>query len=242
MLLLKLLWLKKYFNNILEQDVKYWYLRNHKLFRNLSNSDIKDLCIWSGMQRAGKNDLIYLQEAPHRIYILKKGVIKIIGEDANGNEVTKDFITEGDIFGELNNNFDDNNETVEVAQVASKEVIICSFLVEDFEALLLKKPDLGITYSKWIGFKLSKLRMRYSNLVQKDVKSRLKYFFKQWASQNGELINGVTSVKNYLTQKDIAGIIGATRQTVVTTLTQMEQDGELTYSREYIMLHDKILE
>jgi CRP-like cAMP-binding protein len=192
------------------------------------------------MQRAAKNDLIYLQEAPHRIYILKKGVIKIVGEDANGNEITKDFISEGDIFGELTYSDDIVNRETEVAQVASKEVVICSFLVDDFEALLLKKPDLGISYSKWIGFKLSRLRMRYSDLVQKDVRSRLKFFFKQWAEQNGETNNGQVQVKNYLTQKDIAGIIGATRQTVVTTLTIMEQDGELNYGREYITLHSKL--
>jgi CRP/FNR family transcriptional regulator, cyclic AMP receptor protein len=221
----------------MEQDIKYWYLRNHKLFRNLANSEIKELCILTGMTRANKNDYIYLPNDEKRIFILKKGTIKIVAEDADGNEITKDVIMAGDIFGELTlDSTLDANTKQELAIVATKEVVICSFLVENFEKLLASKPELSLSYMKWVGFKLSKLKMRYADLIAKDVKTRLINFMQNWITENGEQKEGDWQIKNVLTQKDIAGIIGATRQTVATTISQLEDDGLLVYGRDVIVL------
>jgi CRP/FNR family transcriptional regulator, cyclic AMP receptor protein len=221
----------------MEQEIKYWYLRNHKLFRNLANSEINELCILTGMVRANKSEYIYLPNDEKRIFILKKGIIKIVAEDDEGNEVTKDIIMAGDIFGELTLDTTlNNNSNQELAVVASKEVIICSFLVENFEKLLASKPELSLSYMKWVGFKLSKLKMRYADLVAKDVKTRLLNFMQNWIIENGEQKENNWHIKNVLTQKDIAGIIGATRQTVATTISQLEDQGVLVYGRDEIIL------
>ena len=45
------------------QDNKYWYLRNHKLFDQLSSKEIENLCIVSNMKNAEKNDVIYFSES-----------------------------------------------------------------------------------------------------------------------------------------------------------------------------------
>ncbi len=59
------------------KDVKYWYLRNHQIFSQMNEQEIKMLCIISRFKRARKNDLIFFDEVK-RIYFLKKGIIKII--------------------------------------------------------------------------------------------------------------------------------------------------------------------
>jgi CRP/FNR family transcriptional regulator, cyclic AMP receptor protein len=221
----------------MEKELKYWYLRNHKLFSTLSNGEVKELCIFSNMMRAKRNDFVYLANDIKRIFILKKGVIKIVEENAEGIEITKDVIMQGDIFGELS--LDNSNNDIasqELAVVASSEVIICSFFVEDFEKLLVSKPELSLTYMKWVGFKLRRIKMRYSDLVDKDVKTRLQSFFTNYITENGEKDGGVFKVKNYLTQKDIAGIIGATRQTVVSTISALEAEGKIKYDRDFITL------
>ncbi len=40
-------------------ELKYWYLRDHKLFRVLSFSQIRQLCIITGFKKAKKCEIIY---------------------------------------------------------------------------------------------------------------------------------------------------------------------------------------
>lgn len=84
------------------EELKYWYLRDHKLFRTLSMSQIKQLCIIIGFKKAKKGEIIYFSSSDvPRIFLLKKGNIKIVFVDENGNETIKDIIQKGDLFGEL---------------------------------------------------------------------------------------------------------------------------------------------
>ena len=84
----------------MDVEVVYWYLRHHNLFEQMSDIEYKDLCVISGYKTARKNEVIYMtHETVKRLYFLKKGVVKIAGVDMDGNEITKDVIQEGDIFG-----------------------------------------------------------------------------------------------------------------------------------------------
>jgi CRP/FNR family transcriptional regulator len=52
------------------EDLKYWYLRDHKLFRTLSF--IRQLCIITGF-KAQKGEIIYFSSSDlPRIFCLKK--------------------------------------------------------------------------------------------------------------------------------------------------------------------------
>jgi len=83
----------------MSQETQYWYLRNHKLFSVLSNMQIEELCIITKYKKAGKGEIIYFSEVPdQRIYILKKGNIKIVEADNQGNEIIKEILIPGDLL------------------------------------------------------------------------------------------------------------------------------------------------
>lgn len=219
------------------EELKYWYLRDHKLFRALSMSQIRQLCIITGYKKAQKGDVIYFGsgELP-RIYLLKKGSIKIVALDEDGNEVVKDVIQKGDLFGHLE--LDDSQEINEYAKALSPEVSICSFLQSDFEHLMLKHPDLALSYTKFVGLKMKRLKNNYNNLMSKDARSRLITFIREWAEREGKLHNGKVYIENYLTQNDIAQIICTSRQTAVLLLQELESSGLVYYSRKEIIIDD----
>ncbi len=80
-------------------ELKYWYLRDHKLFLTLSMSQIKQLCIITGFKKAKKGDIIYFSSSDlPRIFLLKKGNIKIVSVDELGNETIKEILQKGDLF------------------------------------------------------------------------------------------------------------------------------------------------
>ncbi|GEC72377.1 CRP/FNR family transcriptional regulator, anaerobic regulatory protein [Flavobacterium flevense] len=219
------------------EDLKYWYLRDHKLFRTLSFAQIRQLCIITGFKKANKGEIIYFSSSDvPRIFLLKKGNIKIVAVDEEGNETIKDIIQKGDLFGELTleNDFESN----EYAKVLSDDVVICSFLMSDFEDLLLKNPSLALSYTKFVGLKMKRIKNSYANLVSKDAKTRLYQFLKDWAEKEGKQEGNKITLENYLTQTDIAQIICTSRQTATQLLNEMESRGMLLYNRREIIITD----
>jgi CRP/FNR family transcriptional regulator len=219
------------------EDLKYWYLRDHKLFRTLSFSQIRQLCIITGFKKAQKGEIIYFSSSDvPRIFLLKKGNIKIVAVDEDGNETIKDIIQKGDLFGELTLEIDD--QTNEYAKVLSDDVAICSFLLSDFEDLLLRNPSLALSYTKFVGLKMKRIKNSYSNLISKDAKTRLFQFLKDWAEKEGKKVDNKVVIENYLTQNDIAQIICTSRQTATQLLNEMENNGTLIYNRKEIIIPD----
>ena len=87
----------------MNSEVKFWHLRNHKLFSVLDNKQIEDLCVVLRFKTAQKGEIIYFSDqADKRIYFLKKGTIKIAEMDEKGNEIIKELLQQGDLFGEMN--------------------------------------------------------------------------------------------------------------------------------------------
>jgi hypothetical protein len=44
----------------MDEDLKYWYLRDHKLFRTLSFKQMKQLCIIMGFKEAKKKRRLFI--------------------------------------------------------------------------------------------------------------------------------------------------------------------------------------
>lgn len=219
------------------EDLKYWYLRDHKLFRTLSFGQIRQLCIITGFKKAQKGEIIYFSASDlPRIFLLKKGTIKIVAVDEDGNETIKDIIQKGDLFGELT--LEADSQSNEYAKVLSDDVAICSFLMSDFEALLLQNPSLALSYTKFVGLKMKRIKNSYSNLISKDARTRLFQFLKDWAEKEGKRIGDKVVIENYLTQNDIAQIICTSRQTATQLLNEMESNGTIVYSRKEISIAD----
>lgn len=218
-------------------ELKYWYLRDHKLFRTLSFSQIRQLCIIVGFKKASKGEILYFSSSDvPRIFLLKKGNIKIVSVDDDGNETIKDIIQKGDLFGELD--LEPDAKSNEYAKALTDEVSICSFLMSDFEDLLLRNPNLALSYTKFVGLKMKRVRNNYANLVSKDAKTRLYQFLKDWAQREGRPDGNSVTLDNYLTQTDIAQIICTSRQTATQLLSEMENAGLLQYSRKQIFIPD----
>nr|WP_315211306.1 Crp/Fnr family transcriptional regulator [uncultured Flavobacterium sp.] len=219
------------------EDLKYWYLRDHKLFRTLSFGQIRQLCIITGFKKAQKGEIIYFSSSDlPRIFLLKKGNIKIVAVDEDGNETIKDIIQKGDLFGELT--LEADSQSNEYAKVLSNDVAICSFLMSDFEDLLLRNPSLALSYTKFVGLKMKRIKNSYSNLISKDAKTRLFQFLKDWADKEGVRTENTVVIDNYLTQNDIAQIICTSRQTATHLLNEMETSGTIIYSRKEIIITD----
>ncbi len=208
------------------QDNKYWYLRNHKLFEQLSELEVADLCIVSNMKNASKNEVIYFSGKEHsRIYLIKVGTVKICREDQNGREMITEMLTEGDIFGHIGG----NNNTEEYAQVVSDQVRLCFFETENFMKVLQKNPNLSLKYTDAVNEKMISFRQKFEDLAFKDVDTRVHDFFKRYAKHHGKFNENHVEMEMMLTHQDIAAYTASSRQSVTSIINRLVEKGKIVY-------------
>ena len=217
-------------------NLKYWYLHDHQLFKNLSFGVIDALCILKRFKKSKKNELLDLPYSEkERIYFLKHGTIKLIKINEQGEEILIDLLQKGDLFGDLNLERPEANE--EFFKVVSDEAIICTFYRDKLEEVMVKKPDFALNYIKFIGFNFKKIQNSYKNILFKDAKTRLMLLLNMILEKENVSTNSFI-LPNYLTQKDVAQLICTTRQTIITLFKELENEGILMYTQKEISIPD----
>lgn len=217
---------------------KFLLIRNYDLWCHLSDEEYTDLNIAHHFIEAKKGEYIYFDSHHlNKLYFVKDGYIKIGYIDESGNEIIKEIIKEGEIFGQFA--LERNNLNGEFARAYKGDVSLCAFSIEDFEKLLKQRPELAIKYSKQVGEKLRRAEFRLITMLNKDVRSRLLAFFYHLAIMDG--YDGSTNswmLDNFMTHDDIGKLIGSSRQTVTTFINQLEEEGLIKLSRKKIIIPD----
>lgn len=100
------------------------------------------------------------------------------------------------------------------------------------------RPDLSIAFSRKIGQKLKKVENRLLSLLQKDVRTRLLYFFWTMLQNKKDIAANSITIPNFLTHEDIARLTATSRQTVTTLINKFTEEGLLDVDRKSITIHD----
>ncbi len=219
-------------------DERFVLMRNFDMFSCITDEEYEELDLIHNFLETKKGDYIYFDgHCIDKLFFLKGGYIKIGYIDDSGNEIIKEIINEGEVFGQFT--LEKNNLNGEFAQAHKGDVSLCAFKIDDFEKLLMKKPELAIEYSKQVGKKLRKTEFRLVNMLNKDVRSRLLGFFYHLIMQDGyDGSSASHDIDNFLTHDDIARLIGSARQTVTTAINQLEDDGYIKITRRKILVPD----
>ncbi|MFN3477488.1 MAG: Crp/Fnr family transcriptional regulator, partial [Candidatus Methylomirabilales bacterium] len=106
---------------------------------------------------------------------------------------------------------------------ALEDSLLCIIQRRDFEALLRRKPDLALRVTKFIGFKRKRIESRLEDLVFKDVPGRLAALLLQLAKDYGVLDRRGVLLRIKLSQRELANLIGASREMVNHALSQFRR-------------------
>ena len=215
-------------------------LRGFDIFEHITDEEYEELGLVHNFLEAANGEYIYFPFQNHnKLYFAKDGFIKLGYIDEAGNEIIKEIIQKGEVFGQLT--LEKNNEADEFAQAYKSNVSLCAFTMEDFLRLLQKKPQMAIAFSFHLGNKLRKVENRLLNILNKDVKSRLIQLLLQLAADNNSIADNRAVIDKFLTHDDLAKLIGSSRQTVTTTLNQFEKQHLITISKKNIAINDVAL-
>ena len=212
-------------------------LRGFDIFQHITEEEYEELALVHNYVEAASGEYIYFpHQNRNKLYFAKDGFIKLGYIDEAGNEVIKEIIQKGEVFGQLT--LEKNNDQDEFAQAYKSDVSLCAFTMEDFIRILQRKPEMAIAFSFHLGNKLRKVENRLLNILNKDVKSRLAQLLLQLAKDKNAVANNTAAIDKFLTHDDIAKLIGSSRQTVTTTLNQFEKENIISITKKEILIND----
>ncbi|GBD05237.1 CRP-like cAMP-activated global transcriptional regulator [bacterium HR20] len=216
-------------------QTKLWYLKNFDIFGELDAESMEQLERMTTSEEVRKGELLYFPAQPSRaVFFLKRGHIKISRFDENGREMIVDILGPGEIFGEI---FEEGAGTsaYDTAETLD-DVLICAISPEDFRLLLSRHPEASFELVKQVGFRLRRIERRLIDYLNCDVVTRLVRLLVSLAEDFGKIRQGIVIISLPLSHSEIAMLIGASRQTVTSLLTQLRSEGILEYSRHQIIL------
>ncbi len=160
---------------------------------------------------------------PQSVYLLQRGRIRILRLSPRGDEVTLGYIMEGEVFGELPGFGDHPRESFAIAGEPS---LIWKIPLELFRRLVTTRPEIAIEITQQMGERMKRVESRVENLVFGDVRSRLATVLlelvEDFAPREGD---GVRELG--LSQRELATLIGSTRQSVNAAMSELRDEGML---------------
>ena len=214
-----------------------WYFDNINLFTIFCPHKFSDYRESHEFRKYKKGEFVYFTDDPSSsIYLIAEGKVKILYYTEDGDEVIKSVLAKGDVFGELSLLGEEKRK--DYAMAVQDNTSICHLNIDQMENLMKKNRPLSIKINKLIGLRIRKLERRVEALVFKDVRTRMLEFLREFAEERGEASGNAYQVNHFLTHKDMADLIGTTRQTVKTLLNELRNEGKIDFSRRSIYIPD----
>lgn len=214
-----------------------WYFESVNLYNILCPHKVKSMAKNHEFLHYKRDEYIYFtdQDADH-IYMIVNGRVKIGHYLEDGNEVVKSILTEGEIFGELA--LAGEEKRLDFAQALDNKTTICPLSLSELKNLMKNDKELSFKILKLVGFKLMRMERKLESLVFKDVRTRVIEFLKDTAASKGKKVGFETMISTRLTHKDIADLIGTSRQTVTSILNELRESNLIYFDRTKILIRD----
>lgn len=214
---------------------KIWYLRRSHLFAGIGEPEMQQLAERATMREFSRGKVILQPNEPQEmVYLIKEGRVKISRYSPDGREQILALLEPNDFFGELS--------LVQEAEPAHAEAfedtLICVLYREDFLALIRRQPELMLHVIKVLAERLRVAEEEIVDLVFRDVPGRLAALLLRLAEAYGRKGVGGLHLSLRLTHQDIASMIGATRETVTSTLGRFRDAGLIAAERRSIIVRD----
>lgn len=210
----------------------HWVLSNINLYNILCPPKLKDYDQEVGSGFA-KEDVIYAHDQrDYNVYLVSKGKVKIVNYDEAGNEIFRQILVKGEVFGE--HILLDQEKRTEYAVAYTNNTRVCAMNLDRMRHLMRENERFEVTIYKLIGWKLKKIQRRLDLLVGKDVIGRVCSFIYDLYLENSKQLDFDLP----FTHTDIAKLLATSRESVSKIFSQLKTKGILEYTRKKIEITD----
>jgi CRP/FNR family cyclic AMP-dependent transcriptional regulator len=173
-------------------------------------------------------------------YIIIDGRVKIFQVSSLGKAVILWLCFPGDMFGlaELV-----RGGCRKVHAQACRNTTVVAIPYKDLKAFLKRNPTAALLMIDFLTSRLHLLGESMLNMAAEDAPSRVVKLLRRLCICYAEKINGMTRLAVQLTHQEMADMIGTSRQTVTTALSDLRRKGVISVKNHYIyILRPELLE
>lgn len=206
------------------------YLQKVDIFKDLSREEVEVLFKGVMLRECTPGTVFFApDDSSERLFILKEGQVDIYRLTAGGKRLVTRRVGPGTIFGEMGL----LGQTLQGCFAeATVDTLVCVATRDDLLRLFQERPDVMLRLLETIGKRLRVMEERLEHAVFSPVKVRLANF----VLANMESSTGV--VAGY-THAEIGDTIGALRQTVTETLSEMQNRGLVEVGHKQIRVTNR---
>jgi CRP/FNR family transcriptional regulator, cyclic AMP receptor protein len=207
----------------------------------LSPEEMEDLARRTPDTFLEQGDVLYSpQDGTQRLFILKKGRVQVYEVDRGGGEITLSVVEGGSVFGEMSLTGQSLEGLYLRALIPSTVV---SLKREEFEALIMKKPEVGLRLVRELAQRLHASESRYADMVGKDVPARLATLILTLVDSEGLVTNESYRIPTRYTHEQLASMIGCKRVAVTRAFRKLKEIGAVELKERHILVKDtRVLE
>ncbi|CAM3822011.1 Crp/Fnr family transcriptional regulator [Bacillus paramycoides] len=197
------------------------HLREVFLFKELSEEELQPIVDISSLRTYKSKSFVFMQGAPlDRVFFIHSGKVKIQKTDATGKEQIVAVLQAGEMFPHAGffrrGVFPAHAEIIETAQLIVTPIA-------DFEKILIQYPELCIKLFKVLGEKIVDLQNRLEEQILHDTYEQIIMLLLRLCKSNGIQVNDTYTLKTQFTNRELANMIGSSRETVSRTISQLKR-------------------
>lgn len=211
-------------------------LKNVPLFSTLAEDQLLLLSGVLHREQFVKNKVIlHAGDKTEMLYVVLSGRIKVAIGDEQGKEVVLAILSSGEYFGEMAL-LDGGSRSANVSALETCELL--SLSKHEFHQCLEKNFSMAMVVMRGLVKRLRDADKKITSLALMDVYGRVARLLLEQA----ESINGQRTIAKKLAKKDIANMIGASREMVTRVMKDLEMRGMIEVLSDGIILKDTLTE
>ena len=202
----------------------------------LSEDEMEDLAKRSPDTFLEQDDILYSPKGgTERLFILKKGRVQLYEVNAEGEEITLSVVEDGNVFGEMALTGQSLHGLYVRALTPSTVV---SLRREELEALIMKKPEVGLRLIRDLAVRLHASERRYADIIGKDVPARLATLILTLVDSEGVVSSESYRIPTRYTHDQLASMIGCKRVAVTRAFSRLKEGGAVQLKERHIIVKD----
>lgn len=199
------------------------FLKQFPVFKDLDEFEMMPIVDFSATKTFQPGQIIFMQDEPiTEVYFIKSGKVKIYKTDYEGKEQIVNMLQKNDMFPHQGL-FRKGNYPAH-AEIIDETTTLISIPIASFENFLITYPEICIKMFRVLGEIIVDLQNRLEQKMLYNINDQIIMLLLRLADRNSEqLDDGLSKINMLFTNRELANMIGSSRETVSRTLTQLKK-------------------
>lgn len=218
------------------QEEKRELFERHFLLGRLNSQEIDALLAYTRVERYRAGREIFCKGSPgDSLMAVLNGRVKISSLSPEGKEIILNIINPGEIFGEIAL-LDGKDRTADAAAMTDCELLVVSR--RDFMPFLERRADLCLLLLSVLCARLRRTSEQLEDVSFRHLQSRLAKTLLRLGRKTGAPKGRPIQIDLKLSQRDLANIVGGTRESINKHLHVLEKSGAIGLERGAVVIKD----